>query len=73
MVHFSTLLLVFSVAGSVTAAPSRFSKRIAQVISDSTPKWEAACVSRINTVSACEHVVMAVIRVRQEVPSNAMP
>jgi len=43
MVHFSTLLLAFSVAGSVTAAPSRFSKRIAQVISDSTPKWEAAC------------------------------
>jgi len=43
MVHFFTLLLAFSVAGSVTAAPSRFSKRIAQVISDSTPKWEAAC------------------------------
>jgi hypothetical protein len=45
MVHFSTLLFAFSVAGSVTAAPTQLDKRIAQVISDSTKKWEAACVS----------------------------
>jgi hypothetical protein len=45
MLHFSTLLLAFSVAGSVTAAPTQLNKRIAQVISDSTAKWVAACVS----------------------------
>jgi hypothetical protein len=45
MFQFSTLLLALSVAGSVTAAPTHVNKRIAQVISDSTPKWEAACVS----------------------------
>jgi len=43
MFQFSTLLLALSVAGSVTAAPTHVNKRIAQVISDSTPKWEAAC------------------------------
>ncbi|KAI0291891.1 hypothetical protein BC826DRAFT_1021544 [Russula brevipes] len=43
MVRFSTLLLAISAAGSVTAAPTHFSKRIAQVISASTTKWEAAC------------------------------
>jgi len=45
MFQFSTLLLALSVAGSVTAAPTHVHKRIAQVISDSTPEWEAACVS----------------------------
>lgn len=44
MLHFSTLLFALSVAGSVTAAPTQLTKRIAQVISDSTTKWEAACV-----------------------------
>ena len=45
MLHFSALLLALSVTGSVTAAPTQFDKRIAQVISDSTAKWVAACVS----------------------------
>jgi len=45
MIHFSALLLAFAIAGSVTAAPSPLTKRIAQNISDSTKKWEAACVS----------------------------
>jgi len=43
MVQISTLLFALAAAGSVTAAPPRLSKRIAQVIADSTPKWEAAC------------------------------
>jgi len=43
MFQFSTLLLALSVAGSVTAAPTHLNKRIAQVISDSTKQWEAAC------------------------------
>jgi len=43
MVQLSTLLLALTAAGSVTAAPAHLSKRIAQVISDSTTKWEAAC------------------------------
>jgi len=43
MVQFFTFLLALSAAGSVTAAPAHLSKRIAQVISDSTTKWEAAC------------------------------
>ncbi|KAI0249011.1 hypothetical protein BJV78DRAFT_1276354 [Lactifluus subvellereus] len=43
MVQFSTFLLALSAAGSVTAAPTHLSKRIAQVISDSTRQWEAAC------------------------------
>jgi len=43
MVHFSALLFALSVAGSVTAAPTQLNKRIAQVISDSTTKWEKAC------------------------------
>ncbi|KAI9450954.1 proline-rich protein [Russula earlei] len=43
MLQFYTLLLSLSVAGSVIAAPTHLNKRIAQVISDSTTKWEAAC------------------------------
>ncbi|KAH9975209.1 hypothetical protein BJV74DRAFT_798804 [Russula compacta] len=43
MVQFSILVVALSVAGSVTAAPTRFSKRIAQVIDASTTKWESAC------------------------------
>jgi len=44
MLHFSALLLAFSVAGSVTAAPTtQLNRRIAQDISASTKKWEAAC------------------------------
>ncbi|KAH9059815.1 proline-rich protein [Lactarius vividus] len=43
MVQLSTILFALTVAGSVTAAPAHLSKRIAQVISASTPKWEAAC------------------------------
>jgi hypothetical protein len=45
MVHFSPLLFAFSVAGSVTAVPTQLNKRIAQDISTSTTKWQAACVS----------------------------
>jgi hypothetical protein len=45
MIHLTTLLLAFSVAGSVTAAPAQLNKRIAQDIPSSTKKWEAACVS----------------------------
>ncbi|KAH9973430.1 hypothetical protein BGW80DRAFT_1437194 [Lactifluus volemus] len=43
MFQLFTFLLAFSAAGSVTAAPSRFSKRIAQVISQSTSQWQTAC------------------------------
>ncbi|KAH9173996.1 proline-rich protein [Lactarius sanguifluus] len=43
MVQLSTILFALTVAGSVTAAPAHLSKRIAQVITASTPKWEAAC------------------------------
>ena len=44
MVQLSTLLFALAAAGSVTAAPAHLHKRIAQVISDSTKQWEAACV-----------------------------
>ncbi|KAF8266127.1 hypothetical protein EI94DRAFT_1772192 [Lactarius quietus] len=37
MVQLSTVLFALAAAGSVTAAPARLSKRIAQVIADSTP------------------------------------
>ncbi|KAN0138043.1 hypothetical protein V8E53_003932 [Lactarius tabidus] len=43
MVQLSTFLFALAAAGSVTAAPAHLSKRIAQVISDSTKQWEAAC------------------------------
>lgn len=43
MVQLSTLLFALAAAGSVTAAPAHLNKRIAQVIADSTTKWEAAC------------------------------
>jgi len=43
MVQLSTVLFALAAAGSVTAAPARLSKRIAQVIADSTPDWEKAC------------------------------
>ena len=46
MVQLSTLLFALAAAGSVTAAPTHHSKRIAQNISDATKKWEAACVRR---------------------------
>ena len=46
MVQLSTLLFALTAAASVTAAPTLLSKRIAQVITDSTTKWEAACVSK---------------------------
>ncbi|THH19823.1 hypothetical protein EW146_g1428 [Bondarzewia mesenterica] len=43
MVHFSVLFVTLSiVSASVQAAPYPLTKRIAQVISDSTTKWEAA-------------------------------
>ena len=58
MFQFSTLLLALSVAGSVTAAPTHLNKRIAQVISDSTKQWEAACVSYTNTPNTCEYSVI---------------
>ncbi|KAI0045703.1 hypothetical protein FA95DRAFT_1495131 [Auriscalpium vulgare] len=45
MVQFSTLLLTLAVAGSALAAPSQFhTKRIAQTISNSTTKWQEACI-----------------------------
>lgn len=43
MVQLSTILFALTAAGSVTAAPAHLTKRIAQVISASTTKWEAAC------------------------------
>jgi len=39
----SKLLFVAALICSASAAPTPLSKRIAQVISDSTTKWEAAC------------------------------
>jgi hypothetical protein len=45
MLHFSTLLFAFSVAGIVTAAPTQLSKRINQVTIAAAQPWETACVS----------------------------
>jgi hypothetical protein len=45
MLHFSTLLFAFSVAGSVTAAPTQLNKRINQETIAAAQPWEAACVS----------------------------
>ncbi|KAH9990181.1 hypothetical protein BJV77DRAFT_947759 [Russula vinacea] len=58
MIHFSTLLFAFSVAGSVTAAPTHLNKRIAQVISDSTTKWEQACTAA-GGAAQCNQVAVA--------------
>lgn len=44
MVQFYTLFLALA-AVSVNAAPVQLNKRIAQVIADSTAKWETACVN----------------------------
>ena len=41
---FKILLLVLALS-TARAAPTTHTKRIAQVIADSTQKWEAACVS----------------------------
>ncbi|KAI0066468.1 hypothetical protein BV25DRAFT_1796298 [Artomyces pyxidatus] len=43
MVHFSTLFFGVVAISTASAAPPWHTKRIAQVISDSTTKWEAAC------------------------------
>ncbi|KAI0060250.1 hypothetical protein BV25DRAFT_1956048 [Artomyces pyxidatus] len=44
MVRFSAFFVGFvTLSGFVSAAPSWHNKRIAQVIADSTTKWEAAC------------------------------
>jgi hypothetical protein len=45
MVQLSTFLFALAAVGSVTAAPAHLNKRIAQVISDSTTKWEGACTA----------------------------
>lgn len=45
MLHFSTLLFAFSVAGFATAAPPQLNKRIDQQTIASTEKWQTACVS----------------------------
>ncbi|KAF8491573.1 proline-rich protein [Russula emetica] len=57
MVHFSTLLFAFSVAGSVTAVPTQLNKRIAQDIPDSTTKWQAACVAA-NGGAQCNQIAV---------------
>jgi hypothetical protein len=43
MLHFSTLLLAFSVAGFVNAAPTQLYKRINQDTIAAAQPWEAAC------------------------------
>lgn len=45
MVHFSKSLLVFGALAASTQAAPLFQKRIAQVISASTAKWEQACLA----------------------------
>lgn len=64
MVQIFTFLFALSAAGSVTAAPPHFSKRIAQVISDSTTQWEAACVSFVYAPSTCEGGLSNVLSLR---------
>ena len=46
MVHLSAFLIALVAVSTTTvhAAPGPLTKRIAQTISDSTKKWEAACV-----------------------------
>lgn len=44
MVQLWSIFALALVASSVKAAPTTHTKRIAQVIADSTKKWEAACV-----------------------------
>jgi hypothetical protein len=51
MLRLFTLFFALSAAGTVTATPARFSKRIAQVIADSTRQWEAACVSLAHSLA----------------------
>ena len=74
MVQLSTLFFALAAAGSVTAAPAHLSKRIAQVIADSTPKWEAACVSKISSRSDEEsaHHLVNIIRILLEAARNAI-
>ena len=74
MVQLSTLFFALAAAGSVTAAPAHLSKRIAQVIADSTPKWEAACVSKISSRSDEEsaHHPIDIIRTPLEAALNAI-
>jgi hypothetical protein len=45
MLHFSTLLLSFSVVGIVSAAPAQFNKRVDQQTIASVQVWEGLCVS----------------------------
>jgi hypothetical protein len=54
MFQLFTLFLALSAAGTATATPTRLSKRIAQVIADSTKQWEAACVSFVYAATTYE-------------------
>ncbi|KLO12496.1 hypothetical protein SCHPADRAFT_890727 [Schizopora paradoxa] len=45
MVSFRALILAASTVCFVVAAPMNLEKRIAQVISDSTQKWEQSCLA----------------------------
>ncbi|KAL0948598.1 hypothetical protein HGRIS_011156 [Hohenbuehelia grisea] len=44
MVYINTLLALSALVGLVSGAPLPLQKRIAQVIADSTAKWEQACL-----------------------------
>lgn len=72
MVQLSTLLFALAAAGSVTAAPAHLNKRIAQVIADSTTKWEAACVGTVLGSTLGVMLTYLVTRTPLEVARNAI-
>lgn len=72
MVQLSTLFFALAAAGSVTAAPAHLHKRIAQVISDSTKQWEAACVRHTIISWVSSGVLTYCNRIQLEEARNAI-